>query len=86
MKKKIKSTALILTISLSCLAFVFGGCTKYASPEDLAELERQKQAALSAEEKVQQLEQQKADLERQIREKQRELEQKEALLRQIRGR
>ena len=74
MMRKIKTKVVILGISLFGLAFMFNGCTKYASPEDLQALEQQRQAALAAEAKVQELERQKADLERQIAQKERELE------------
>ena len=86
MKIKVKSTAIILSIALLSMVLVFGGCTKYASQDDLDALDLQRQAALSAEERVQELEREKADLERQISQKQQELSEKEDLLKQIRGR
>lgn len=86
MKVKVKSTAVILSIALLSMVLVFGGCTKYASQDDLDALDLQRQAALSAEERVQELEREKADLEGQISQKQQELREKEDLLEQIRGR
>ena len=85
MKRKIKTAAVVLSISLSSLVFIFGGCTKYANVDDLAELERQKQAVNSAQERIQELESQKEDLERQIAQKEQELKEKEDTLNQIRG-
>lgn len=86
MKIKMKSTAVIFSIALLSMVLVFGGCTKYASQDDLDALDLQRQAALSAEERVQELESEKADLEQQISQKQQELREKEDLLEQIRGR
>lgn len=86
MKVKVKSTAVILSIALLSMVLVFGGCTKYASQDDLDALDLQRQAALSAEERVQELEREKADLEEQISQKQQELREKEDLLTQIKGR
>lgn len=86
MKIKMKSTAVIFSIALLSMVLVFGGCTKYASQDDLDALDLQRQAALSAEERVQELEREKADLEGQISQKQQELREKEDLLEQIRGR
>lgn len=85
MKFKLRTAAVVVSISLSSLVLVFGGCTKYASQDDLNALERQRQAALSAEQKVQDLEAEKADLERQITQKEQELLDAEDLLKSIRG-
>ncbi len=73
MLKGSRFTRLGLMLIVASLLFVIGGCTKYASDEDLQALERQKQAALAAEAKIKELEQQKADLERQISQKEQEL-------------
>lgn len=73
MLKGSKFTRIGLSLIAGCLLFAIGGCTKYASEEDLQALERQKQAALAAEAKIKELEQKKADLERQITQKESEL-------------
>jgi len=84
MTRKLNLKGVVLGMMLSILALTLGGCTKYASQEDLQNLERQKQAALSAEQRVTQLENEIRDLERQITEKQRTLREKQQLLEQIR--
>ena len=85
MKCKLRTAAVVISISLSSLVLVLGGCTKYASQDDLDALEQQRQAALSAEQRVQDLEAEKADLERQVTQKERELREAEDLLRRVRG-
>ena len=59
----------------ACLFVFIGGffvssCTQYASQEELRRLEEQCKAARAAEQKVQDLEKDKADLERRVKEKQ----------------
>jgi hypothetical protein len=54
-------TLLLLTVTV-LLVFATIGCTKYASEEDLQNLETSKQAALSAESKVDELNSEKAEL------------------------
>lgn len=71
MKLKRKTKALVMGIAL--MSFAFGGCTKYANETDLAALETQKQAAISAEQKVETLKREKSDLESQVSQKEREL-------------
>lgn len=67
----------VLTVTV--LLVVLGtGCTKYASEEDLQNLERQKEAALSAEDKVSQLEAEKAELEQLKAQKETELQEVKA--------
>jgi uncharacterized protein HemX len=82
----INGRGVLLGIMLLFAALIVGGCTKYASQEDLQALERQKQATLSAEQRATQLESEIKDLERQITEKQSTLRQKQALLDQLKGR
>lgn len=50
------------------------GCTRHPSEEQLRVLEETKQAALSAEQTVEQKRREKADLERQLEQKKRELQ------------
>lgn len=63
------------------------GCTKHPNEEQLRVLEETKQAALSAEQTVEQKRREKADLERQLEQKKRELQQakdeKEAVKRRL---
>ncbi len=73
MLKGFKAVRVGLIIGMASAIFVIGGCTKYANEEDLQALERQKQAALSAEKKVEDLKREKANLERQLAAKEREL-------------
>lgn len=68
---------MVLTAALLLVA-LGSGCTKYASEEDLQNLERQKQAALSAEKKVEQLKAEKSDLEKTVAQKEAELQKVEA--------
>lgn len=73
----IRRALAVLTMAL--LLVVLGtGCTKYAKEEDLQNLERQKQAALSAEKKVDQLKAEKADLEKTKAQKEAELQKVQA--------
>jgi|Deesub1362B_J571_1020462.scaffolds.fasta_scaffold05504_5 outer membrane murein-binding lipoprotein Lpp len=53
---------------------VMTGCTRYANEEQLKQLEDTKNAALSAEQKVKDLEAQKANLEKELAAKKAELE------------
>ncbi len=82
MRFNTKFKSLILGLTLT--GFVFGGCTKYASEEDLQALERQKNAALAAEQRVEELKRTKADLERQVRTKQSELNEAKRILDEVR--
>jgi len=63
MRRKGVVRALTLFSVMLFLVVLGTGCTKYASEEDLQNLEKQKQAALSAEQKVEQLKVEKARLE-----------------------
>ncbi len=66
-------TLLLLTVTV-LLVFATIGCTKYASEEDLQNLETSKQAALSAESKVDDLTSDKAELVQQKADKEAELQ------------
>ena len=71
-----KKTGMIGLILALSLVFVLGtGCTKYATDEELAQLEKQRDAALAAEqaladceEELANLESQRADLQAQLQE------------------
>ncbi|HEB84338.1 MAG TPA: hypothetical protein ENI92_04980 [Bacteroidetes bacterium] len=76
-RRKARWVAGVITVALA-LAFIGAGCTKYASEEDLKNLDTQKQAALSAEKKVGELKKEKAALESQKAQKENELGQAEA--------
>ena len=80
MKLKFRNTTLIMGIVLTGLMFAFGGCTRYANQDDLDMLENQRQAALSAESRIEELEGEKSNLEREIADKERELEGKKDIL------
>jgi len=67
--KKAVGALLIFGLLFSFIA----GCTKYASEEDLKQLEMQQQAALSAEQKRDNLLKEKQELEAQLAAKQKEL-------------
>ncbi|MFC1728807.1 hypothetical protein ACFL6I_00585 [candidate division KSB1 bacterium] len=84
MLKGLKFSKIGMTVVIIGLLFALSGCTKYASEADLQELERQRQAALSAEQRVTELQREKADLERQIAAKERELQEAQRLLREVR--
>lgn len=60
----------VLVVGVSLGLFVVSGCTQYANKDDLSRLDQQCKAAFAAEQKVKELEQQKADLERQVAERQ----------------
>ncbi len=79
MKFKLKSLIFVIVLA----SFAFGGCTKYANEDDLRTLENQKQAALSAERKVEELKREKADLERQLTQKKRELDDAKKILNEV---
>jgi len=53
---------------------VVTGCTRYASEEQLKQLEETKSAALSAEKKVEDLNTEKANLQKELEAKKKELE------------
>jgi len=59
----------ILVVSAGLGLFLIAGCTQYASQDELRQLQEQCKAAAAAEQKVQELEKEKADMERQIKEK-----------------
>ena len=73
MRKKVKLFVGILCIALLFFLFAFSGCSKYASKEQLAQLETQKQAALAVEKKLDDCNKEKEDLKSQIAQKQKEL-------------
>lgn len=81
-----KSRFLKIGLGILLVAFLLGlnGCTKYANEEELQALERQKQATLAAEAKIEDLKQEKSDLERQIATKKRELAEVQKTLGEIR--
>ena len=49
MRKRAKSFLSLILIALLFFLFVFSGCSKYANQEQLAQLNKQKEAALAAE-------------------------------------
>lgn len=69
---KVISMAVLLAFLVGSLGLT--GCTKYANEEELKLLDETKAAALSAEEKVTELEAEKANLERELQAKKAEHE------------
>ncbi|MBZ0263248.1 hypothetical protein K8I28_01155 [bacterium] len=80
----LKKSLLLITVS-GVMLFSGIGCTKYASEEDLQSLEMQKNAALSAEKKRDQMVAEKRKLDAQLEEKKTELQQVEMLQVEIQG-
>ena len=72
---RLRNAVKVFSILMIAVMFMLGsiGCTKYASEEDLKQLETQQQAALSAEQKRDQLIKEKKQLEAQLAAKQQEL-------------
>ena len=73
MKSKKRILSLIMLI-VFVFAILLSGCTRYASEEQLKALEDAKNAALSAEKRVEELKAEKAKLEKEIAVKKQELE------------
>jgi len=73
MREGVRKTVLVFCSVLLLAAFMATGCTRYANEEQLQTLDETKAAALSAEEKVTELEKQKAALQAKLAEKQDEL-------------
>lgn len=85
-----KSSGRMIRIGLAC-AFIagtlaFGGCTKYASPDDLKKLEAAESAAISAEKDVDKAKVERRQVEKQLGEKKAELDAAKAELEQVKNR
>jgi len=65
---------------------VFGGCTKYASPDDLKKLDASEKAAISAERDVDKAKVERRGLEKQVADKQVELAAAKAELEKVKSR
>jgi len=63
-----------------------GGCTKYASPDDLKKLDEANQAALSAEKQLDQTKSERMGLEKQLAAKQAELDSTKAEFEKVKTR
>ena len=72
MPGKLTRTALIFAFGVSLLAV--GGCTKYASPDDLKKLDEANKAAVSAERDLATMKSQRSDMEKQVSKKQADLD------------
>lgn len=70
MLSKMKMLLVGICLSLFLAGVLVSGCSKYATQDELRRLEEQRKATLSAEQKVQELDKEKADLQRQVKEKQ----------------
>lgn len=73
MREGVRKTVLVFCSVILLVVFVAAGCTRYANEEQLQALDETKAAALSAEEKVAELENEKKALEAKLAEKQDEL-------------
>ena len=72
--RRFRKFAILLLAVIVLASFAFTGCTRYAKEEQLMTLDETTDAAASAEAKVGELEQQKAELETKLEEKKQELE------------
>jgi len=70
MWSKMKMLFVGICLSLFVAGVLVSGCSKYATQDELRRLEEQRKATLSAEQKLQECAQSKADLQRQVKEKQ----------------
>lgn len=74
MRKTLKMVVVFASIACLLWTFLFFGCTKHPSQEQLNVLEETKKAALSAEEQLAKKQQDKADLQSELAEKKQKLE------------
>jgi outer membrane protein TolC len=65
---------------------IFGGCTKYASPDDLKKLDAAEKAAVMAERDVEKAKAERSSLEKQVAAKQAELDAAKAEFEQVKNR
>jgi len=73
MKKRILYFVVFFIVVLFCLQFSLVGCTKYANPDQLKQLDETKAAALSAEKSLEKLRKERKGLERTLAQKKAEL-------------
>lgn len=83
-RKRVLTTAILSVFAFSLL--VTGGCTKYASQDDLQNLEEAKQAAISAEKEVEKVKAQRKKLEKDLAAKEDELKKAEEELETVKNR
>ena len=74
MRKSAKQYLAIIAACILIVAFLATGCTRYANEQQLQQLQETEAAALSAENRVGELEQEKARLEADLAEKLEELQ------------
>ena len=74
MKKPEKLARAVIIAAFSVSLLAVGGCTKYASPDDLKKLDEANKAAVSAEKELNQVKAQRMDLEKQVSQKQADLD------------
>jgi uncharacterized protein YlxW (UPF0749 family) len=77
MTKRVRSFVVVF-FSFVLVAFVLGGCTKYANEKQMTQLDETETAAVAAEKKTADLEKEKADLQAKLAEKQAELQKVQA--------
>ena len=75
MRRGVRNIVLALFSFVLLTSFLATGCTRYANEEKLQALDETQAAALSAEERVAELEKEKADLQAKLAEKKAELKQ-----------
>jgi len=74
MRKVLKSLTVFASIACLIAMFALSGCTKHPNEKQLQVLEETKKAALAAEEKLAEKQQEKADLQKELAEKNKKLE------------
>ncbi|MBN1894435.1 hypothetical protein JW906_08065 [bacterium] len=74
MTRGAKVIGLGLFLIVLAASLVMGGCSRYANEKQMTQLEESKAATLEAEEKVAQLEKEKAELEAKLASKKQELQ------------
>lgn len=75
-----RAVRLSVVCAFAAGTLVFGGCTKYASPDDLKKLDAAEKAAVSAERDVEKAKAERRGLEKQLDDKKAELESAKAEL------
>ncbi len=81
-----KAIRMALVCAFAAGILAFGGCTKYASPDDLKKLDAADKAAVSAERDVEKAKAERRGLEKQVSVKQAELDAAKVELEQVKNR
>ena len=75
----------VIVCAFAAGILVFGGCTKYASPDDLKNLDAAEKAAVSAERDVEKTKTERRGLEKQVNDKKAELDAAKAELNKLKA-